>query len=299
MHESAGAVSTIVLGDREVRRVGFGAMQLPGPFVWGEPKDPEAARAVLRRAVELGVQLIDTSWFYGPYVANRLIAETLRPYPADLVIATKLGGRRTDDKGWTSALRPEELRQGCDDDLRTLAKDSIDVVHLRWVDDADVPFAEALDAMIDLQARGKVRHLALSNVTLAQLEVALAKTPIVAVQNLYNVALGEKRLGALPHAVLADQEAMVDKCAARGIAFLPFFAIAIPGPKRPSNDALTAVAAERGLTQPQVAIAWLLARSKTMLPIPGTSSVAHLEENWAAGDIVLSEKEFRAIGDAR
>jgi pyridoxine 4-dehydrogenase len=291
--------SVTKLGDLEVGRVGFGAMQLPGPFVWGEPRDPEKARAVLRRVVELGINLIDTSWYYGPHVANRLIAETLHPYPAGLVLATKLGGKRTPDRGWVAALRPEELREGCEQDLRTLRLERVDVVHLRWIGQADVPFRESLDAMIELQKQGKVRHIALSNVTLAQVDEALARTPIVAVQNLYNVAAGEKRLGALPHAVVAAQEQIVDLCADRGMAFLPFFPLALPGAPKTSAPALAAIATRHARSEAQVAIAWLLARSPTMLPIPGTSSPAHLDENWAARELALSADEIAEITRAR
>jgi pyridoxine 4-dehydrogenase len=298
MTDFVHAPASIRLGDLDVPRLGFGAMQLPGPEVWGEPADPARARAVLRRVVELGVGLIDTSWYYGPLVANRLIAETLHPYPRGLVLATKLGGRRTPDKGWAPALRPEELRKGCEDDLSTLRLSRIDVVHLRWIDGAGVPFREALDAMIALQAEGKIRHLALSNVTPDQLDEALARTPIVAVQNLYNAAAGERRLAGLPFAVVAGQEALVDRCARNSIAFLPFFPLAIPG--MPRNDtALAAVAARHRATQSQIALAWLLARSPTMLPIPGTGSVAHLEENWAARSIRLSDEDVASISRAR
>src|SRR5438270_4528165 len=152
---------TIRLGDLEVRRLGFGAMRLPGKDVWGEPDDPATARAVLRRAVELGVNFIDTAWYYGPWVANRLIVEALHPYPRDLVIATKLGGKRTPDKGWAAAARPDELRQGCEDDLRTLKLERLDLVHLRYMASSGVPFLESLDALIALRDAGKVRHLAL------------------------------------------------------------------------------------------------------------------------------------------
>ena len=290
--------STTRLGDLEVCRLGFGAMQLPGPMVWGPPKDPAAARAVLRRVVELGINLIDTSWYYGPYVSNELIAETLRPYPKELVLATKLGGRRTDDKGWVSALRPEELRKGCEEDLRTLGLDRVDVVHLRWIGHTDVPFREALDAMVAMQKEGKIRHIALSNVSPAQLREAMDRATIVGVSNLYNVAHGEQRLGQLPHASTEGQEEMVDLCAAKGIAFLPFFLLAIPGPPR-RNEALTEIARSRGVTETQIALAWLLARSPTMVPIPGTSSVAHLEENWAARELELTKDEFSAISAAR
>jgi pyridoxine 4-dehydrogenase len=281
-----------------VGRLGFGAMQLPGPHVWGEPSDPERAKSVLRRVIELGINLIDTSWYYGPFVSNRLILETLHPYPKDLVLATKLGGRRTPDKGWAPALTPEELRKGCDEDLRTLRLDRLDVVHLRWIGSATVPFAESLDAMIELKKVGKIRHLGLSNVSLAQIELALSLTPIVDVENLYNVAAGEKRLGPSPLAMTTEQEQIVDLCEKKGIVFMPFFSLAVPGRKL-ENAALSAVAKRRGKTESQIALAWLLARSKAMLPIPGTSSVAHLDENWDARTIALSPEEFGEIAAAR
>jgi pyridoxine 4-dehydrogenase len=298
MNDFAHPPATIRLGDMEVRRLGFGAMQLPGPFVWGEPKDPVRARAVLRRVVELGINLIDTSWYYGPFVSNRLIAETLHPYPSDLVLATKLGGKRLPDKGWAAALRPEELRQGCEEDLKTLRLERVDLVHLRWIDHADVPFRESLDAMIAMKREGKIRHIALSNVTLAQLREALGRTPIVGVQNLYNVAAGEKRLGNR-FGIVEGQEAIVDLCAEKGMAFLPFFPLAIPGPQKIPAPAVAEIAKRRGVTDAQIAIAWLLARSPAMLPIPGTSSPEHLDENWAAREVALTAGERAAIADAR
>src|SRR4051812_42704985 len=179
----ANGPETLQLGDLVVRRLGFGAMRLPGKDVWGEPADPAAAHAVLHRAVELGINLIDTAWYYGPHVANRLIAEALHPYPSDLVIATKLGARRLPDKSWVPALTPEELRAGAEEDLRSLRVAQLPVVHLRWLEQDDVTFAEALDAMIAMQREGLVRHIALSNVNADQVTTALAKTPIVAVQN--------------------------------------------------------------------------------------------------------------------
>jgi aryl-alcohol dehydrogenase-like predicted oxidoreductase len=299
MNDFAHLPNTIRLGDIEVRRLGFGAMQIPGPFVWGEPNNPEGARAVLRRVVELGINLIDTSWYYGPHVSNRFIAETLYPYPKGLVLATKLGGTRTPDKQWASFLRPNELREGCEHDLRGLRLERVDVVHLRWIEYSEVPFLEALDAMIALKQEGKVRHLALSNVSLAQLQQALERTPIVGVQNLYNVAAGEKRLGKLPHAMVEGQEAMVDFCTSKGIAFLPFFPLAIPGPQKREAPVLSSIAKRRGVTEAQIAIAWLLARSPAMLPSPGTSSPKHLDENWASRTIALTPEEIAAISDAR
>jgi pyridoxine 4-dehydrogenase len=300
MNDFAHAPTTIRIGDLQVHRLGFGAMQIPGPMVWGEPRDPERARKVLRRVVELGIQLIDTSWYYGPHVANRFIFETLHPYPKDLVIATKLGGRRTPDKGWAAFNRPEELRQGCEEDLRGLRLERIDLVHLRWIDPTDVPFSEALDAMIGLQKAGKIRHLALSNVSLAQIREATEKTSIVGVQNLYNVAAGEKRLGAFPHAAIADQEKIVQLCEDEGMAFLPFFPLAIPGPgPKREAPAVSAVAKKHGKTEAQIALAWLLARSPAMLPIAGTSSPEHLDENWRARTIALTQADIEEIRGAR
>jgi aryl-alcohol dehydrogenase-like predicted oxidoreductase len=272
---------TIQLGDLAVRRLGFGAMRLPGPEVWGEPADPAAAHAVLHRAIELGINLIDTAWYYGPHVANRIIAEALHPYPSDLVIATKLGGRRLPDKSWASYIKPGELRAGAEEDLRSLRLEQLPVVHLRWIDQPDVAFGEALDAMIDLQREGKIRHLALSNVNAEQLAFALTRTPIVAVQNLFNLGGGG---GPIP---VADRpEAVLAACEAQGIAFLPFFPLAI-GTLATGSGALAAAAARHNCTPAQLAIAWLLARSPVMLPIPGTSKVAHLEENMGAVRVVL------------
>jgi pyridoxine 4-dehydrogenase len=277
----ASGPETLLLGDLEVRRMGFGAMRLPGPEVWGEPSDPAAARAVLRRAIELGVNLIDTAWYYGPHVANRLIAETLHPYPSDLVIATKLGGKRLANRAWAPYLRPEELRAGAEEDLRSLRLEQLAVVHLRWIDQPDVSFAEALDAMLDLQREGKIRHLALSNVNVEQLRHALTRTPIVCVQNMFNVGGGG---GPIP--VADGPEAVLAECEARGIAFLPFFPLAI-GALTAGSGALAAAASRHNCTPAQLALAWLLARSPVMLPIPGTSKVAHLEENVAAARVVL------------
>lgn len=286
--------STIRLGDLEVRRLGYGAMQLPGEGVWGEPKDPERARAVLRRVVELGVNLIDTAWFYGPHVSNRLLAEVLHPYPAGLVLATKLGGKRLPDKSWAPALRPEELREGCEEDLRSLRLERLDVVHLRYRPHAGVPFLECLDAMLALQREGKIRHLALSAVDAALVEQALARTPIVAVQNMYTLPGAGGALARYTHSEVSDPEAVLALCEARGIAYLPYFPLAAG--QLGSHDAASAVAKKRGVSRAQVALAWLLARSKVMLPIPGTSAPAHLEDNWAARKLELTPEELASLG---
>jgi aryl-alcohol dehydrogenase-like predicted oxidoreductase len=299
MNDFSHGPDTIRIGDLHVRRLGFGAMQLPGPGVWGEPADPERARGVLRRAIELGIQFVDTSWYYGPLVSNRLIKEALFPYPKDLIIATKLGGKRLQDKSWAPFIKPSELRQGCDEDLRTLGLDHIDVAHLRWMDHGGASFHEALDGMMALKSEGKIRNIGLSNVTLTQLREACAKVPIVTVQNLYNVAASEKRLSGFPLGMVQGQEEMVDFCAGKGIAFLPFFPLAVPGHKQVASHAIARIAKEHQATTAQIAIAWLLARSKTMLPIPGTGSLAHLEENWAARKIALSQSEITEISRTR
>ena len=292
------APATIRLGDLEVQRLGYGAMRLPGKDVWGEPDDLEGARKLLRRAVELGINFIDTAWFYGPYVSNRLIFEALHPYPRDLVIATKLGGKRLPDKGWAPAVRPEELRKGAEDDLRTLHLERLDVVHLRNMPGSGVPLMESLDALRALQAEGKIRHLALSCVDAPQVEAVLARTTIVAVQNVYSVLGGGGMIARVTHSEVDAPEAVLDLCTARGIAFLPFFPLAV-GNVGKEQPALAAIAERHGVSPSQIALAWLLARSPMMLPIPGTSSVAHLEENWDARRIALSPTELDAIGKPR
>jgi aryl-alcohol dehydrogenase-like predicted oxidoreductase len=288
--------STIRLGDLEVVRLGFGAMRLPGPEIWGEPEDPARAREVLRRVVALGINLIDSAWYYGPHVSNRLIAETLHPYPKDLVIASKLGGKRLPNKGWAPSLRPEELREGCETDLRELRREALDVVHLRHMGKAaPVPFAESLDAMIALQKEGKIRHLALSNVGPAELELALARTPIVSVQNMYSVSGGGGMLARVTHAEVESPDRVLEMCAQKGIAFMPFFPLGVGAHAKPSG-AVDAAAKKHGASPAQIALAWLLARSPVMLPIPGTSRPEHLEENWASRQIHLTPDEAAAIG---
>ena len=295
MSAFAALPATIRLGDLEVCRLGFGAMRLPGKEVWGEPEDPARARTVLKRVVELGINFIDSSWYYGPHVANRLIAETLHPYPKDLVIASKLGGRRTPDKGWAAFSRPEELREGCEHDLSELRRDVLDVVHFRYVGaPGTVPFLESLDAMIDLKKQGKIRHLALSNINAAQLAQALERTPIVAVQNMFNVGGGVDQLAKMTHSEVESPEAVLAACEAKGIAYLPFFPLGAGALGKP-QPALAAAAEKHRATPSQIAIAWLLARSPVMLPIPGTSSPEHLLENWDARKIVLTKEEVDAI----
>ena len=289
----ANGPETVKLGDLEVRRLGFGAMRLPGDGVWGEPSDPSAAHAVLHRAVELGINLIDTAWYYGPHVANRLIAETLYPYPSDLVIATKLGARRLPDRSWVPYLRPEDLLAGTEEDLRSLRLEQLPLVHLRWVEQPDVAFAEALDAMIALAGAGKIRHIALSNVNVEQLEYAVTRTPIACVQNLFNLGGGGG-----PSPTAERPEAVLAACEARGIGFLPFFPPAI-GALTSASGALSAAAKRHNCTPAQLAIAWLLARSPVMLPIPGTNKISHLEENAGAVHVALDRATVAELAPNR
>ncbi len=293
MTDFGHAPHTVKLGDLEVRRLGFGAMRLPGQDVWGPPADRDVAKRVVKRAIDLGVNLIDTAWYYGPHVSNEIIAEALHPYPTDLVIATKLGGKRNPDKSWGPALRPEELREGLETDLRTLKLERIDVVHFRWIP-AGVPVLESWGALVEEQKKGRIRHLALSNVGAKQIEEALAHAPVVSVSNLYSIAGGGGQIARMTRAEVEDPEGVLDLCTKKGIAFLPFFPLAI-GKHDEIKPALGAIAKKRGATTAQVALAYLLAKSPVMLPIPGTSSVEHLEENWAARTIALERSEIAAI----
>lgn len=288
---------TIRLGDYEVPRLGFGAMRLPGPDVWGEPSDRARAIRVVRRAYELGMRLIDTSWYYGPHVANEIIAEAIHPYPKDLVIAAKLGGKRTPDKGWAPFNRPEQLREGCETDLRTLKVERLDIVHYRWIGipGNEALFDEGVDALIELKNQGKISHVALSNVNEKQLSRAIAKTPIVSVQNMYAAGTGGTGpLAKMAHCEVDDPDGVLRACEKHRIAFMPFFPLAV-GKVEHARPQLVAIAKKHGKTPSQIALAWLLARSPVMLPIPGTSSPEHLEENWASRSIRLSDDEMSAI----
>jgi pyridoxine 4-dehydrogenase len=276
-------------GELEVRRLGYGAMRLPGAGVWGEPKDPDGAKAVLRRAIELGVNLIDTAGYYGPEVADRLIAEALHPYPDNLVIATKVGVKRGPDKSWNPHSRPDEIRTDVEGDLRRLKLERLDLVYLRlgdgWVlADSGVPLAESFGALAELKEEGKIRHLGLSSATLEELEEASKIAPVAAVQNLYNLAN-------------RSSEALLEACEEEGIAFVPFFPLAIGELAKPEGR-VAEFASRRSATPAQVALAWLLARSPAILLIPGTSSVAHLEENVAAASIGLSREVVEELADA-
>lgn len=278
---------TYDVGDLELTRVGYGAMQLAGPGVFGPPKDRDAAVAVLRTAVDLGITHIDTADFYGPHVTNEIIREALAPYPDDLHIVTKVGARRDAEGGWPHARTPAELQEQVHDNLRRLGLDALDVVNLR-VGGFDAPepgsLAEQFEALAELQQQGLIRHLGVSTVNAEQIAEAQSIAPVVCVQNLYNLAR-------------RDDDALIDSLAAQGIAYVPYFPLGGFSPLQ--SDALEAVAKRLDATPMAVALAWLLQRSPNVLLIPGTSSVAHLRENVAGAGLELPADalaELDAIG---
>jgi aryl-alcohol dehydrogenase-like predicted oxidoreductase len=277
---------TYDFGPFTVRRMGFGAMQLPGPGVWGPPADRDEALRVLRRAVELGVDHIDTAQFYGPDVANDLIREALHPYPAGLRIVTKVGGRRGEDRSWLAAISPAEIRASVEDNLRSLAVERLDLVNLRVIEADRGQFEAALGELVDLRAEGKIELIGLSNVGVEELEHAQALTEIACVQNHYNVL---ERAG----------EELVAATAERGQAFVPFFPLGSAftgGPaKLAAHPVLRDVAARHDATPAQVALAWLLHAGDHVLLIPGTGSVTHLEENVAAAALELDAEDLAAL----
>ncbi len=266
-----------------VRRLGFGAMRITGRGIWGDPPDREVAKQVLRRAVELGVNLIDTADSYGPHVSEELIAEALHPYPEDLVIATKGGLVRTGPGQWPRDGRPEHLREACEGSLRRLRLDVIELYQLHAPDEK-VPYEESLGTLIELRGEGKIRHIGISNVDLGRLDTARGMTEIATVQNRYN---------------LTDRhsEDVLEACEAAGIGFIPWFPLATGSLAEPGGP-LDEIARAHEATPAQVALAWLLQRSPIMLPIPGTGSVEHLEENVAAADLTLSDEEMERIGQS-
>ena len=278
---TAAASSTFTIGgDLPIVRLGYGAMQITGPGVWGPPKDHDAAIAVLRRAVELGVTFIDTADSYGPYVSEELIAEALHPYAADVVIATKAGLVRTGPGEWLPVGRPEYLRQEAEMSLRRLRLERIDLFQLHRIDPA-VALEDRIGVLTDLQREGKIRHIGLSEVTVEQIEAASELATIATVQNLYNVAA-------------RSAEDVVGHCEAHDIGFIPWFPMATGELARPGSP-LDAIAHDVGATPAQLALAWLLRRSSCVLPIPGTSSVAHVEENIAAAAVSLTDDQYNTL----
>jgi aryl-alcohol dehydrogenase-like predicted oxidoreductase len=282
---AAAAAGTVRLDDLAVPRMGFGAMRLPGPGVWGPPTDRDEAVRTVRRAVDLGVRVIDTAWYYGLDVANEVIAAALRPYPPDLVLVTKLGGARGADGAFLNGITAGGLREGNERDRRVLGLDSIPVTHLRWMDGAPITFDEALDVMLELRDKGRIQRIGLSNVTAEQLDAALARTTVASVSNQF----GPTQQG---------DAATLARCEAEGIAYLPFFPLAAGRVAKQTGEALAAVAAKHGITPAQASLAWLLARSPAMLPIPGTGKVVHLEENVAAAAVRLDALDLAALAPA-
>ena len=281
-------VNTFRLAGRSVSRVGYGAMQLAGPGVFGPPKDRGAAVAVLREAIALGVDHIDTSDFYGPHVTNQIIREALHPYPDDLLIVTKIGARRGEDGAWIPAQEPEEIERGVHGNLRNLGLDALDVVNLRIMGNIHAPAEGSIEkqvtALAELQRKGLVRHIGLSNATSSQVAEAQRLVEIVCVQNQYNL-------------VQRDDDALVDELAAKGIAYVPFFPLGGFSPIQ--SSALSKIAETIGATPMQVALAWLFYRAPNILLIPGTSSIEHLRENMRAAQCVLTDEvlaELDAIG---
>src|SRR5262249_49896450 len=268
---------------REVRRMGFGAMRLTGPGVWGEPRDHAEAIRVLKRAVELGINFIDTADSYGPEVSERLIAEALHPYPSGLVIATKAGLVRPGPSRWQENGRPEHLRAACEGSLRRLRVDRIDLFQLHRIDPS-VPADEQFGTLKELQAQGKIKHIGLSEVSVAQIKQAVRVVEVVTVQNRYSIG---------------DQSAddVLSHCEESGIGFIPWFPLAA-GELASEEGALGRAAARLGITPSQLALAWLLWRSPVMLPIPGTSRVDHLEENVAAASVKLDDNSWRELSAA-
>jgi aryl-alcohol dehydrogenase-like predicted oxidoreductase len=283
MTTTAEKSGTYALGDRSVNRLGYGAMQLAGPHVMGPPADRDAAIAVLRRAVELGVDHIDTSDYYGPHVTNEIIREALHPYPDELTIVTKVGARRTEDGHWPEALAPEELRSAVHDNLDHLGVDVLDVVNLRlpgFAEPVERSLAEPFEALVQMQEEGLIRHLGVSNVTIQMFAEAQSIGRVVCVQNHYNL-------------VHRDDDPLIDALAREGIAYVPFFPL---GGFTPLQSAALETVARRLETTPmEIALAWLLARSPNLLLIPGTSSVAHLEQNLESAARVLGPVELEEL----
>ncbi|MFN2527999.1 MAG: aldo/keto reductase [Candidatus Baltobacteraceae bacterium] len=278
---NASASGTLQIGgDLPVHRLGFGAMRLAGQGVWGAPADPENALAVLRRALELGVNFIDTAEAYGPHVNEQQIEQALYPYAQDLVLATKGGTTRSGPGKWGRDGRPEKLRENLEGSLRRLRLECIDLWQLHAVDE-NVPYAEQVGAAKQFQDEGKIKHIGVSNVNVEQLRIAQSVATIVSVQNQYNASYRES-------------EPVLELCESEKIVFIPWFPVAAG--EIHEHDAISDIAKAKNATPYQIAIAWLLMRSPVMLPIPGTSSIAHLEENIAAGAIRLTDEEFSAIG---
>ena len=275
-----------------VNRLGYGTMRLTGPEIWGEPADRPQALAILKKAIDSGVNFLDTADYYGEDVTNRLIAEALHPYPADLVICTKVGATRRSDKSWVPFNTPENLRTAIDNNLRTLKREQMQLVHLRLMGHGAVPLDEQLGAMFELQREGKIQHVGLSNVTRAELEIGLKLGEIATVENMYGH--GQRTTVVLPYGTNPGGEEVLDLCEAHGIPLIPFFSLINSLPK--ADNRIAAIAQQHGATEAQINLAWLLHKSPWILPIPGTSQLAHFEENLKAADIKLSAEDMAYLG---
>lgn len=277
----------------EVYRMGYGTMRLTGEGIWGEPANREEALQVLKRAVKLGVNFIDTADYYGPDVTNRLIVEALYPYPENLVICTKVGARRAPDKSWPTFTKPEELRQSVDNNLKQLKLEQLAVVHFRFsTHNNPTPFSESIDAMFELQKEGKILHVGVSNVNVQELEYAMSRGNIATVQNMYSYT--QRTTTKLPIGETRGGEEILQTCEENGIIFTPFFSLITALPKQ--EQKIEQVAQKHNATKAQINLAWLLHKSPNILPIPGTSSVAHLEENMAAINIHLDAEDLELLG---
>jgi aryl-alcohol dehydrogenase-like predicted oxidoreductase len=295
---NSGALSpTVTIGKNTsspitVNRLGYGTMRLTGPHIWGEPADRTQALEILKKAVDSGVQFLDTADYYGQDITNRLIVEALYPYPKDLVICTKVGAARKDDKSWVPYASPEQLAKSIDNNLRTLKLEQLALVHFRVMFPYPVPFAESLDAMFDLQKQGKILHIGLSNISPEELEIGLKRGPIATVENAYGHSQRTTITGAI--GTVRGGEEVLSQCEKNHIPLIPFFSLlnALPA----GNDKINRIAEKYGATPAQVNIAWLLHRSDQILPIPGTSQLVHLEENLAAINLHLTREDMQYLG---
>ncbi len=275
-----------------VNRLGYGTMRLTGPGIWGEPADRPQALEILKTAVASGVNFIDTADYYGEDITNRLIVEALHPYPQDLVICTKVGATRRPDKSWVPFNTPANLRTSIENNLRTLRQEQVQLVHLRLMGHGEVPLAEQLGAMFDLQKEGKIQHVGLSNVSREELETGLRMGEIATVENMYGYA--QRTTLREAHGETRGGEEVLDLCEQHGIPLVPFFSLVHGLPN--AGDKMAALARQRGVTTAQFNLAWLLHKSPVLLPIPGTSSLAHLRENLQAAEIQLSTEDMAYLG---
>ncbi|GAB3847272.1 aldo/keto reductase [Hymenobacter terrigena] len=275
-----------------VNRLGYGTMRLTGPDIWGEPADRPQALAILKKAIDSGVNFLDTADYYGEDITNRLIAEALHPYPADLIICTKVGATRKPDKSWVAFNTPENLRTAIDNNLRTLKREQIQLVHLRLMGHGAVPLDEQLGAMFEMQKEGKILHVGLSNVNRAELEAGLKLGEIATVENMYGYA--QRTSLSAPYGETRGGEEVLPVCEQHGIPLIPFFSLVHGLPN--AGNKLAEIARKHNATEAQLNIAWLLHKSPWILPIPGTSSLAHFEENLKAADIKLSAEDMAYLG---